>query len=141
MTALSDRLPEFRKRSAEVLAVSCDSEYSHLAWTNTPRKQLGVAGIDIPLAADFTKSISREYGVLFEANGISLRGTFLINPEGTVVSQAVNFFPVGRNVEEILRTLDAFQEAEKGMVCPVNWSKGKEAINPKKASEYFEKVK
>lgn len=139
--ALSDRLPEFQKRNAEVVAVSCDSEYSHLAWYNTPRKQSGVAGIEIPLAADFTKTISRDYGVLFEANGISLRGAFLVNPEGTVVSETVNFFPVGRNVEEILRTLDAFQETEKGLVCPVNWSKGKEAINPKEASRFFEKLK
>jgi len=134
-------LPEFQKRNADVLAVSCDSEYSHRAWTNTPRQQLGVAGIEVPLAADFTKTISRDYGVLFEENGISLRGVFLVNPEGTVVSETVNFFSVGRNIDEILRTLDAFQEAGKGMVCPVNWSKGREAINPKKASEYFEKVK
>jgi len=139
--ALSDSLPEFKKRNAEVVAVSCDSEYSHLAWFNTPRKQLGVAGIELPLAADFTKAVSRDYGVLFESNGISLRGTFLVNPEGVVVSETVHFFPVGRSVDEMLRTLEAFQETEKGLVCPVNWSRGKETINPRKASEYFDKVK
>jgi alkyl hydroperoxide reductase subunit AhpC len=100
-----------------------------------------VEGVQVPLAADFTKTISRDYGVLYEENGISLRGTFLINPEGTVVSETVHFFPVGRSVDEILRSLDGFQEAGKGMVCPINWSKGKEAINPKKAQEYFAKVK
>jgi alkyl hydroperoxide reductase subunit AhpC len=140
LVALSDSLPEFQQRNAEVLGVSCDSEYSHLAWTRTPRKQQGVEGLRVPLAADFTKTISRDYGVLFEENGASLRGVFLINPEGTVVSETIHFFPVGRSVGEILRTLDAFQAAGKGVVCPVNWSKGKEAINPKKAEEYFEKV-
>ncbi len=88
-----------------------------------------------------TKTISRDYGVLDEAKGIALRGTFVVNPEGMVVSETVNFFPVGRNVDEALRTIDAFQEAAKGAVCPIGWTKGKESINPKEAAKYFEKVK
>ncbi len=123
------------------MAVSADSQYSHLAWYQTPRNKGGIAGVNYPILSDFTKQTSRDYGVLFEANGISLRGTFIINPEGTVVSETVNFFPVGRNVEEMLRTIDAFQEAGKGAVCPANWTKGKESINPKEAGKYFEKVK
>ena len=138
----ADRIADFQSRGAEVLGVSIDSQYSHLAWYNTPRNKGGIAGADYPILADVTKSIARDYGVLDEAKGIALRGVFLINPEGVVQSETVNFFNVGRNVDEILRTLDAAQQAAKsGEVCPANWSKGKETINPKEASKFFEKVK
>ena len=123
------------------MGVSCDSNYSHKAWAEIPRNKGGIAGINLPLIGDFTKTIARDYGVLFEANGISLRGTFVIDPDGVVKSESVNFFPVGRNVEEALRTVDAFQEAAKGAVCPMGWTKGKESINPKEAGKYFEKLK
>jgi alkyl hydroperoxide reductase subunit AhpC len=142
ITGFADRLGEFQSRAAEVLAVSIDSQYSHLAWYKTPRNQGGIAGSEYPILADVTKSISRDFGVLDEAKGIALRGVFLINPEGNVVSETVNFFNVGRNIEEVLRTVDAFQQAAKsGEVCPANWTKGKETINPKAASKFFEKVK
>jgi alkyl hydroperoxide reductase subunit AhpC len=134
-------LPEFQQRGAEIVGCSVDSQYSHKAWYEVARNKGGIAGVTIPILADVTKQISRDYGVLDEAKGIALRGTFIINEQGTVVSETVNYFPVGRNVEEALRTVDAFQEAAKGVVCPVGWSKGKEAINPKEASKYFEKVK
>ncbi len=134
-------MPEFQQRGAEIVGVSIDSQYSHKAWYETPRNKGGIAGVTIPILADVTKMISRDYGVLDEAKGIALRGTFIINEQGTVVSETVNFFPVGRNVEEALRTVDAFQEAAKGVVCPMGWSKGKETINPKEASKFFEKVK
>jgi alkyl hydroperoxide reductase subunit AhpC len=134
-------LPEFQQRGAEIVGVSIDSQYSHKAWYETPRNKGGIANVNTPLLADVTKTISRDYGVLDEAKGIALRGTFIINDQGTVVSETVNFFSVGRNVEEALRTVDAFQEAAKGVVCPMGWTKGKEAINPKEASKYFEKVK
>jgi alkyl hydroperoxide reductase subunit AhpC len=123
------------------VAASCDSHYSHKGWADVPRNKGGIAGVQIPVLADYTKNVARDYGILFEANGIALRGTFLIDPEGVVRSESVNFFPVGRSVDEALRTLDAFQEAGKGQVCPANWSKGKESINPKEAAKYFEKVK
>lgn len=124
-----------------MVAVSCDSQYSHKAWADVPRNKGGIAGVQIPVVSDFTKQISRDFGVLFEANGISLRGTFIIKPDGTVLSETVNFFPVGRNVDEALRTLDAFLETAKGVVCPMGWTRGKDAINPKEAVKYFEKVK
>ena len=134
-------MPEFQQRGAEIVGCSIDSQYSHKAWFETPRNKGGIAGVNLPILADMTKTISRDYGVLDEAKGIALRGTFIINDQGTVVSETVNFFPVGRNVEEALRTVDAFQEAAKGVVCPMGWTKGKEAINPKEAGKYFEKVK
>ena len=138
----ADRIADFSSRGAEVVGVSIDSQYSHLAWYNTPRNKGGIAGADYPILADVTKSISRDYGVLDEAKGIALRGVFLINPDGVVQSETVNFFNVGRNVDEILRTLDAAQQAAKtGEVCPANWSKGKDTINPKEAQKFFEKVK
>ena len=138
----ADRMADFTSRGAEVVGVSIDSQYSHLAWYNTPRNKGGIAGSDYPIVADVTKSIARDYGVLDEAKGIALRGVFLINPDGVVQSETVNFFNVGRNVDEILRTLDAAQQAAKtGEVCPANWSKGKDTINPKEASKFFEKVK
>ena len=134
-------MPEFQQRGAEIVGCSIDSQYSHKAWYETARNKGGIAGVNLPILADVTKQISRDYGVLDEAKGIALRGTFIVNEQGTVVSETVNFFPVGRNVEEALRTVDAFQEAAKGVVCPMGWTKGKEAINPKEASKYFEKVK
>ena len=124
-----------------MVAVSTDSVHSHKAWADVARNKGGIQGIKTPVAGDFTKTISRDYGVLFEANGAALRGTFIINPEGTVVHASVNFFPVGRSVSEVLRTIEAFQEAGKGVVCPIDWAKGKDTINPKEASKYFEKVK
>jgi len=142
ITGFADRVADFQSRGAEVVGVSIDSQYSHLAWYNTPRNKGGIAGSDYPIVADVTKSIARDYGVLDEAKGIALRGVFLINPDGVVQSETVNFFNVGRNVDEILRTLDAAQQAAKtGEVCPANWQKGKETINPKEASKFFEKVK
>jgi peroxiredoxin (alkyl hydroperoxide reductase subunit C) len=140
--SFADRTADFASRGAEVIGVSIDSQYSHLAWYNTPRNKGGIAGSDYPIVADVTKSIARDYGVLDEAKGIALRGVFLINPDGVVQSETVNFFNIGRNVDEILRTLDAAQQAAKtGEVCPANWSKGKDTINPKEASKFFEKVK
>ena len=142
INGFADRIADFQSRGAEVVGVSIDSQYSHLAWYNTPRNKGGIAGADYPILADVTKSISRDYGVLDEAKGIALRGVFLINPDGVVQSETVNFFNVGRNVDEILRTLDAAQQAAKtGEVCPANWSKGKDTINPKEAQKFFEKVK
>ena len=140
ITGFGDKLGEFQSRGAEVLAVSIDSQYSHLAWYKTPRNQGGIAGSDYPILADVTKSIARDYGVLDEAKGIALRGVFLINPDGVVQSETVNFFNIGRNVDEILRTLDAAQQAAKtGEVCPANWTDGKKTMkaDPTKSKEYF----
>ena len=124
-----------------MVGISVDSAFSHKAWADVPRNKGGIAGIKHPIAADLTKTISRDYGVLLESLGAALRGTFIINPEGTVVSETVNFLPVGRSVNETLRTIEAFQETEKGVVCPIDWSAGKETINPKEASKYFGNLK
>lgn len=141
IVGFANRVGEFQSRGVEILGVSIDSAYSHLAWYNTPRNRGGIAGTPYPILADVTKAISRDYGVLDEAKGIALRGTFLINPDGQVVHESVNFFNVGRNVDETLRLVDAFQHAARsGEVCPANWTQGKESINTKEAHRYFEKV-
>ena len=142
ITGFADRVADFSSRGAEVIGVSIDSQYSHLAWYNTPRNKGGIAGTDYPVLADVTKQISRDYGVLMEDKGIALRGLFIINPDGVVVNETVNFLGVGRNVDETLRLIDAFQHnAKTGEVCPANWTKGKDTINTKEAGKYFEKVK
>jgi peroxiredoxin 3 len=111
--AFSDRIEEFRKLNTEVVGVSVDSHFSHLAWNNTSRKNGGLGGIKYPLLADLTKEISRDYGVLLEDAGISLRGLFLIDPQGVLRQITVNDLPVGRSVDETLRLIKAFQFVEK----------------------------
>jgi len=139
--AFSDRADEFKKLGCEMLAVSVDSHFSHLAWINTPRKSGGLGEMKIPILADLTKKISQDYGVLLEEAGIALRGLFLIDPKGVLRHITVNDLPVGRSVDEALRLLKAFQFVEKnGEVCPANWQEGKPTINPKKSSDYFSKV-
>lgn len=110
--------------SSEVVGVSVDSKFSHLAWINTPRKQGGLGGgLKIPLVADLTKSISRKYGCLMEDAGHTYRGLYIINPKGVLVQATLNDAPVGRNVDETLRLVQAFQFVdEHGEVCPVNWT-------------------
>jgi alkyl hydroperoxide reductase subunit AhpC len=142
ITGFADRVADFQSRGAEVIGVSIHSQYSHLAWYNTPRNKGGIAGTEYPVLADVTKQISRDYGVLMEDKGIALRGLFIINADGVVVNETVNFLGVGRNVDETLRLIDAFQHnAKTGEVCPANWTKGKDTINTKEAGKYFEKVK
>lgn len=131
IVAFSDRIQDFKDRGAEVLGVSIDSHFSHLAWRNTPRAEGGIGEVQYPLIADLTKTISWDYGVLLEDAGISLRGLFIIDKEGVVRHITVNDLPLGRNVDEVLRVLDALQYTEEhGEVCPANWSKGKEAMTP-----------
>ncbi len=123
-----------------VLGLSVDSQFSHKAWLEVPRKQGGLGGLKYPLVSDLTKKISADYGVLLD-DGIALRGLFLIDKAGVVRHITINDLPIGRSVDEVLRTLDALQHVEQhGEVCPANWSKGKDAINPKKAGEFFEKA-
>ncbi|MBI4386204.1 MAG: peroxiredoxin [Elusimicrobia bacterium] len=139
ITAFSDHIQDFKKLGCEVLGCSIDSQYTHLAWINTPRKEGGLGDIQFPLLADVTKKIASDYGVLTEA-GIALRGLFLVNPQGTVVYGVVHDFGVGRNVDEALRVLKAFQHVEKtGEVCPANWQTGGKTIkaDPVKSKEFF----
>lgn len=140
--AFSDRVEEFHKRGAEVIGVSVDSQFSHLAWIQTPRAKGGLGGLKYPLVADLSKQISADYNVLLEG-GIALRGLFLIDQKGIVRHITVNDLPLGRSVDEALRVLDALQYFEKnGEVCPADWKPGKLTIKPgvKESKEYFEKA-
>jgi peroxiredoxin 2/4 len=125
------KLGEFKERGAEVIGVSVDSKFSHLAWKNTPVEKGGIGNIKFPLVADLTKSIARDYDVLLEESGLALRGTFLIDRQGTVKAAVINDTGLGRNIDEAVRMLDALQHNEKyGEVCPANWKKGDKAMKP-----------
>lgn len=141
--AFGDRIADFKAVNAEVVGVSVDSHFTHLAWRNTPRKEGGLGDLSYPLVADLNKSIARDYGVLIEGAGIALRGLFLIDPKGVVRAATVHDLPVGRSVDETLRVIKAFQFVEKhGEVCPANWQEGKPTMkaDPKGSKEYFGKV-
>lgn len=128
--AFDNHLAEFKERGAEVIGVSVDSHFSHWAWRNTAVENGGIGPIGYPLVADITKSIARDYDVLLN-DSVAFRGLFLIDKEGKVRHQIVNDLPLGRNVEEAIRMVDAlaFHE-EHGEVCPANWAKGKEGMKP-----------
>jgi len=139
----SDRIAEFRAKNTEVIGVSIDSHFSHLAWCNTPRTQGGIADLQYPLVADLTKQISRDYGVLKEDEGVAFRGLFLIDKTGTVQHMVINNMPLGRSVDEALRMVDALTHFEQhGEVCPVDWKPGKDAMvaDPEKSKAYFAKA-
>jgi len=139
----SDRSRDFRSANCEVVACSVDSKYSHLAWINTPRNQGGLGDMKIPVLADITRQISRDYGVLVEDDGFTLRGTFLIDPSGVVRHMSINDRGVGRSVDETLRLLRAFQETDRtGEVCPSGWAPGKPTMkaDPQKSKDYFSKM-
>jgi len=129
--AFDDALEEFRKRNAEVIAVSVDSEYSHWAWKNTPRNQGGLGQVRFPIVSDLKKKISKKYGVLLKDAGVALRGLFIIDREGIVHHSTINHLSLGRNTDEVLRVLDALQFTEEhGEVCPANWHPGDDAMKP-----------
>ena len=113
-----------------MIAVSVDSHFSHLAWKNTPVEEGGIGPIRFPMVADLTKGIARDFGVLSEES-VALRATFLMDREGIVRHQVVNDPDLGRNVDDVLRMLDALQHRERtGEVCPANWEKGQKAMQP-----------
>ncbi len=139
LTAFSDRIDDFKKLDAEVIGISVDSHYTHLAWIDTPRKEGGLGELRYPLLSDLDKNIATDFGVLAEG-GVALRGTFIIDREGVVKSCIVNDLNVGRNVDEILRLIQAFQFSEEhGEVCPANWTPGDKSMvpDPEKSKEYF----
>lgn len=132
--AFQEKLEEFKLKNVEVLGCSVDSWFSHAAWLNTPKAKGGIQGVTYPLISDFNKTISKDYDVLKEDMGASYRGLFLIDKEGVVRHQIVNDLPLGRNVDEALRMVDALQfNEEHGEVCPANWAKGKQAMKADKA--------
>lgn len=139
ITAFDDAYKSFKESGCEILGSSVDSQFSHLAWAQKARKEGGIGRLQFPLLADVKKDIGRNYGVLLDA-GITLRGLFLINPQGMVAYQLVHDLGIGRNVEEVLRVLKALQETEKtGEVCPANWKPGKKTMkaDPVRSKEYF----
>ena len=139
--AFSNSMDEFKKRNTEVLGVSIDSHFSHLAWRNTDRKNGGLGDIAYPLVADVNKKITYDYGVMHEA-GIAFRGLFLIDKEGVVQHQLINNLPLGRNIGEALRMVDALQFHENnGEVCPANWKEGEDGMKPDPSGSktYFDK--
>lgn len=144
--AFSDRVDEFRKLNTEVLACSIDSKFTHLAWINTPRKKGGLGEMNIPLIADISKDVCTKYDVIVEDGGdegAAFRGLFIIDKEGILRQITINDLPIGRNVDEVLRLLEAFQyHEEHGDVCPAGWKKGKKAMtaNPTDSLKYFETV-
>jgi peroxiredoxin (alkyl hydroperoxide reductase subunit C) len=128
--AFSDRIAEFQKLGCDVLAASVDSKYSHLAWTEKPRKQGGIAGLEYPLLADLNKKLAADYGLLTDS-GVALRGLFIIDPDGVIQHATINNLAVGRSVDETLRVLEAFQFVRQhGEVCPADWRKGKDSMKP-----------
>ena len=129
--AFSDAAEVFADRQTTLLGVSVDSQFTHLAWQNTPRKEGGLGDIAFPLVSDQTHEISRSYGVLIEDKGVALRGLFLIDRDGIVRHMVINDLPLGRNVDEAIRMVDALQFFEKnGEVCPANWKPGSPTIKP-----------
>ncbi len=129
--AFDNKISEFKERNCEVVGVSVDSHFTHHAWRNTAVENGGIGAIQYPLVADLTKSIARDYDVLTGDGAVSYRGLFLIDKEGNVRHQIVNDLPLGRNVDEALRMVDALQFHEQhGEVCPANWAKGKSGMKP-----------
>jgi len=126
LIAFDHRLEEFKQRGVEVIGVSIDSQFTHLAWKNTAIKDGGIGQVGYPLVADVKHDICRAYDVELEAAGVALRGSFLIDKNGVVMHQVVNMLPLGRNIDEMLRMVDALQFFEEhGEVCPAGWNKGK----------------
>lgn len=128
--AFNVAVDKFKEKNCEVVGVSVDSQFSHLAWKNTAINDGGIGNVQFPLVADLDKSISQNYGVLFNG-AIALRGLYLIDKEGIIRHQVVNDLPLGRSVSEAMRMLDAIQFTEEhGDVCPANWNKGDDTMEP-----------
>lgn len=143
ITAFEDSLAKFRELNCEVIACSVDSQFSHLAWTQVERNKGGLGKMVHPMVADITKNIARSYNVLAN-DAVALRGVFVIDDKNIVQTCTINNLSVGRNVEEVLRTVEAYQyTAKHGEVCPAGWTKGKATMkpDPKGSQEYFKTVK
>jgi len=130
LIAFDHRLEEFKSRGVEVIGVSIDSHFSHNAWRNTAINDGGIGQVGYPLVADIKHEICQAYDVEHPAAGVAFRGSFLIDQSGNVRHQVVNDLPLGRNIDEMLRMIDALQfHEEHGEVCPAGWSKGDKGMN------------
>lgn len=140
LIAFDHRYEEFKKRGVEVVGVSIDSEFTHNAWRNTPTENGGIGKVKYALAADIKHEIAQAYGIEHPIEGVALRASFLIDKNGVVRHQIVNDLPLGRNIDEMLRMVDALQfHEEHGDVCPAQWEKGKEGMkdNPEGVAKYL----
>lgn len=137
--AFDKKLDEFKKRNCQVIGCSVDSHYTHLAWKNTPVEKGGIGNIQYPLVSDLSKQIAEDYKVLF-GNEVALRGLFLIDKDGITRHAVINDLPLGRNIDEAIRILDALQFHEKnGEVCPANWRDGEAGMEatPEGVAKYL----
>ncbi len=140
LIAFDHRYEEFKKRGVEVVGVSIDSEFTHNAWRNTPTENGGIGAVKYALAADVKHEIAKAYGIEHPEEGVALRASFLIDKNGIVRHQIVNDLPLGRNIDEMLRMVDALQfHEEHGEVCPAQWEKGKEGMkdSPEGVAKYL----
>ena len=140
--SFSDRIADFKSINCEVLGASCDSHFTHLAWSKTDRKDGGIGPVSYPLLGDTNHKIAGDYGVYHE-NGLPFRGLFIIDSKGVLRQITINDFPVGRSIDETLRLVQAFQFVDKhGEVCPAGWKPGSATIKPdvEKSKEYFTKA-
>jgi peroxiredoxin (alkyl hydroperoxide reductase subunit C) len=125
------RMEAFKERGVEVVGVSIDSQFTHFAWRSSPVKEGGIGPVQFPIVADVKHEIVQAYGIEHPDAGVALRASFLIDRQGTVQHQVVNNLPLGRNVAEMLRMIDALQFTEEhGEVCPAGWNKGDEGMTP-----------
>ena len=128
--AFSHRVEDFKSRGVNIIGVSVDSQFSHFAWRETPVNQGGIGRVAFPLVADLTKQISKDYDVLLDA-GVALRGSFLLDKDGTIRHAVINDLPLGRNIDEMIRMVDTMIFTnEHGEVCPAGWAKGDEGMKP-----------
>ncbi len=143
--AFQEALSEFEKRNVMVIGASCDTPEVHFAWLNTPKDEGGIEGVTYPILADSNRNLANQLGILditnenyneetgvytVEGDNVTYRATYLIDEEGTVFHEGINHMPLGRNVKEFIRLIDAYSHVqEKGEVCPANWEEGKEAMN------------
>lgn len=129
--ALSHNIDNFEERNVDVITVSVDSQFSHLAWRNTPVKDGGIGPVNFTMVSDTSHEICRIYGVEHAEENVALRATFIIDQDKIVRAQFVNDLPLGRNIDEIIRVIDSLQHFEThGEVCPMNWEKGSKGMNP-----------
>jgi peroxiredoxin (alkyl hydroperoxide reductase subunit C) len=125
------RMADFKARGVEVVGISIDSQFTHFAWRSTPVNEGGIGAVQFPMVADVKHDITRAYGIEHPEAGVALRASFLIDREGIVQHQVVNNLPLGRNVDEMLRMVDALQYTEEhGEVCPAGWNKGDQGMTP-----------
>ncbi len=139
--AFSHRAKEFRERGVNIIGVSVDSQFSHFAWRETPVAEGGIGRVDFPLVADLSKQIARDYDVLLNES-VALRGSFLIDADGTIRHAVINDLPLGRNIDEMIRMVDTMLFTnEHGEVCPAGWIKGDEGMKADTAgvAEYLGK--